>query len=85
MTYDDFRSELEQSGLSGREFARLLRLNPNTIANYKQVGEVPRLLAVIAVLVRTLEQNGVEYRPQVDALGLRPTARRGTRICKSTA
>jgi hypothetical protein len=82
MTYREFVDQLAIARISGREFARLLNLNPNTIANYKSVGTVPNHLAVIAVLIRTLSENGIEYRQQVEALRLRPNARRGQSLAE---
>lgn len=80
MTYEDFVKELAAAGVSGREFARLLKLNPNTIANYKQRGDVPSNLAVIAVLIRRLAENNIPYREQIAALDIQPNASRGRSI-----
>jgi transcriptional regulator with XRE-family HTH domain len=80
MTYEEFIVELRTAGISGREVARLLALNENTIANYKRGGVVPSNLAVIAVLIRVLEQNGIPYRDQILSLQLKPNARRGRSI-----
>lgn len=80
MTYEEFIVELRTAGISGRELARLLALNENTIANYKPGGQVPSNLAVIAVLIRVLEQNGIPYRDQIVSLQLKPNARRGRSI-----
>ncbi|WP_342619771.1 XRE family transcriptional regulator [Rhodoferax sp. GW822-FHT02A01] len=77
MNYEEFTTLLSGTSLSGREFAKLLKLNPNTIANYKQKGEIPSHLAVIAVLIHQMESHGVEYRAQIEALGLQPNAPRG--------
>jgi hypothetical protein len=80
MKYDDFTSLLSQTTLSGREFAKLLKLNPNTIANYKRRGTVPAHLAVIALLIQNLEASGTPYRQQIEALKLETKARRGRSI-----
>ncbi len=66
--------------MSGREFARLLKLNPNTIPNYKAIGTVPSHLAVIAVLLRALVENGVDYRPVMAKVPIKRNAPRGRKI-----
>lgn len=80
MTYQDFIDELAAANISGREFARLLRLNENTIANYKQRGDVPSNLAAVAVLMRALAEHGIPYRERLEALDIKPNARRGKSI-----
>lgn len=80
MTYQDFIDELAAANISGREFARLLRLNENTVANYKKRGDVPSNLAVIATLIRLLKEHGVSYREQLETLDIQPNARRGKSI-----
>lgn len=80
MNYDDFTAVLASIKLSGREFAKLLKLNPNTIANYKRRGTVPAHLAVIVVLIRRLTEAGVSYREQIEGLELEPNRARGKAI-----
>lgn len=46
MTYDEFRRQLGKAGVTAREFAELLSLNPNSITNYARQGEVPSHLTV---------------------------------------
>lgn len=80
MTYEDFVQELSAANISGREFARLLRLNLNTISSYKRRGDVPSNLAVVAVLMRTLAEHNIPYRERLEALDISPNARRGKSI-----
>jgi len=77
MEYDRFISELAAARLSGREFARLLRLNENIVSSYKRKGSVPNHFGALAVLMRLLEERGVSYRAELEALNLRPNAPRG--------
>jgi len=51
MTYDEFKAKLKVAKLSVRELAEILDMRPNSITNYRAKGEVPRHLAVIAVLM----------------------------------
>ncbi|AYQ27611.1 XRE family transcriptional regulator [Polaromonas sp. SP1] len=80
MTYQDFIDELAAANISGREFARLIKLNQNTIANYKRRGDVPSNLAVVAVLMRLLAEHEIPYRQALESLDIEPNARRGKSI-----
>lgn len=80
MTYQDFVEELTAVGISGRELGRLLRLNKNTIANYKSKGEVPSNLAVIVTLMRLLADNDIPFREKLVTLDIQVNAARGKSI-----
>lgn len=80
MTYQDFVDELAAANISGREFARLIKLNQNTIANYKRRGDVPSNLAVVATLIRLLAEHGIPYRETLGSLDIEPNAKRGRSI-----
>ena len=62
MAYTDFLEELRMAGLSVRDFAELIGMNPNSISNYAQAGELPTHIALIAVLVVGVNQLGGDYR-----------------------
>ena len=62
MPYADFLEELKKTGLSVREFAELIGMNPNSISNYARTGELPTHLALIAVLVVGISEMGGDYR-----------------------
>ena len=62
MLYTDFLEELRKVGLSVREFAELVGMNPNSISNYARAGELPTHIAHIAVLVVGVSQLGGDYR-----------------------
>lgn len=83
MRYDSFQEELKLAGLSGRAFARLLKLNPNSITNYKSVGEVPSHLAVIASLIHAMKDAGLDYETTIARVPIEKKAARG--IALSTA
>ncbi len=80
MQYDDFQAELKAAGISGRAFARLLKLNPNSIPNYKASGAVPSHLGVIAVLVRALAEAGLDYETPIARVAIEKKAARGKTI-----
>jgi hypothetical protein len=85
MKYDAFCEELRQAGLSGRAFARLLKLNPNSITNYKARGEVPSHLAVIASLIRALYDAGIDYVGIIARVPIEKKAARGVAIKKQVS
>jgi len=65
MTYDELLSELGKAGLSVRAFANLISMNPNSVSNYASSCEVPRHLAVIAVLLAEMNVQGIAFRPVI--------------------
>jgi hypothetical protein len=78
MTYDEFLGELGKAGLSVRGFADLIGMNRNSVSNYASGGEVPRHLAVIAVLLAEMNIQGIPYGPvvaRVSALRKKPRGR----------
>jgi hypothetical protein len=60
MTYQQFKFELKRAGISVKGFAELLAMNPTSITNYRQKHEVPRHLAIIAVMLAELSVRGVD-------------------------
>lgn len=58
MTYDEFKAKLKAAKLTVRELAEILEMRPNSITNYRAKGEVPRHLAVIAVLAAEVAAVG---------------------------
>lgn len=80
MTYDEFRIELKGAKLSLREFAALLKLNPNSLSNCKAIGTVPDHIALIAALIHELVRCGIEYRHAIKRVRVKPKAPRGRGI-----
>lgn len=80
MDYAQFTRLLTQANLSGRELARLLTLNENTIANYKRTGMIPSHLAVIVTLIGLLESAGIPYKQAIETLAIQPNRARGKKI-----
>jgi hypothetical protein len=70
MTYEQFLSELGKAGLSVRAFADLIGMNRNSVSNYASRDEVPRHLALIAVLMGELNVRGIAYRDVVSRVGM---------------
>jgi transcriptional regulator with XRE-family HTH domain len=66
MTYDEFLAELGKAGLSVRAFADLIGMNRNSVSNYASSGEVPRHLAVIAVLLGEMNVHGLAFQAAIE-------------------
>lgn len=69
MTYDEFLAELGKAGLTVRGFAELVSMNRNSVSNYARSSEVPRHLAVIAVLLAELNMHGIPFQTAIERVG----------------
>jgi hypothetical protein len=77
MSYDDFIIELAKAGLSIRRFASLLGMQPNSISNNKQKGDVPAHLAVIASLLAEMASQQIAFEQVFERLQLSRKRPRG--------
>ena len=59
MTYLEFKQLLKQARVPVKAFAKMLDMNPTSITNYKAQGEVPRHLAVVALLLAGLATHRI--------------------------
>jgi len=58
MTYKDLQISLIEMGLSVKDLAILLGMNPNSITNYKSTGIIPMNLAITISLILQLKKIG---------------------------
>lgn len=56
MTYTELQITLLEMGLSIKDLATLLGMNPNSITNYKSTGIIPLKLAIIVTLIANLKK-----------------------------
>ena len=63
MPYTEFQRLVGKAGLSIKEFAELLDMNPNSITNYSKQGVVPTHIAVIVALISTMKDEGLDFYP----------------------
>ena len=63
MPYEEFQRLMGKAGLSIKEFAALLDMNPNSITNYKKIGKVPTHIAVLVYLLSNMKDDGVDFYP----------------------
>ena len=70
MNYKELTRNIGKAGLTVKEFAELLKAKPNSITNLKSKGNVPKNLAIIAVLLGKLADNKVPFKHLFDDLNL---------------
>ena len=63
MLFEEFQRLIGKSGLSIKEFSALLDMNANSITNYKKNGKVPTTIAVIAVIISDMKDDGLDFYP----------------------
>lgn len=77
MNYDEFQRHIGKAGLKLQEFASLMQMTPTALSNYRKKGEVPVHLAVIAVLLGEMADNGIDYRELLAKIEITPKKPRG--------
>ena len=77
MVYDEFKRQLGKVGISGREFSRLVKLNPNSLTNYAKTGKIPAHWAIIAALIGEMAEQGLDYRSVIERIEFEPNKVRG--------
>lgn len=80
MDYEEFKRQLGKAGLSGREFADLLKLNRNSISNLAQKEKVPDHLAIIASLMGEMAEHKIDFRSVIERVDLKKNEPRGKNI-----
>jgi len=61
MPYSEFQRLIGKAGLTIKEFAELLGMNPNSITNYHKVGVVPSHIAIIISLISSMKDQGIDF------------------------
>lgn len=62
MDYQEFRRHLGKAGLTVNEYSALIDVRPNSISNYAKKLDVPRVHAVIAVMLGEAADRSVNFR-----------------------
>jgi len=77
MEYAEFKRQLGKANVSIRGFAELLGKHPNSITNHAH-SSVPQHLAVIATLMASMAENGLDFeQPLLKIRGPRMKRRGG--------
>lgn len=77
MNYDEFTRQLGKAGLNVRQFADLIRMNPNSVTNCAKKGEVPAHLAVIVSLMGEMAEHCIDFRSVLAKVEIEPKKPRG--------
>lgn len=77
MDYKEFRRQLGKAGLTNRSFAELVKINPNSVTNYKKDGDVPSHWAIVALLMGVLADNKIEFKDALNGIEIEPNKVRG--------
>lgn len=77
MTYAEFRRQLGKAGLTNKAFAELVKINRNSITNYKKDGEVPAHWAVVALLMGLMADKGLDFKEALSGIEIEPNKVRG--------
>jgi len=77
MEYQEFQRHVRKAGLTLKAFASLLRMNRVSISNLSKRGEVPTHLAVIAVLLGEMADNGLDFQNAIARIGIEPKPAKG--------
>jgi len=72
MKYEEFTRNIGKAGLTIKEFAELIKANPNSITNLAKKDNVPKNLAIIVALLGELVEKGVEYKHLFEKMDLEP-------------
>lgn len=73
MDYDELVRNIGKAGLTIKEFAELIKANPNSITNLSnKEKKVPKNLAIIAMLLGELVDKKIDYKSLFDKLELEP-------------
>lgn len=82
MTFIDFKKLLLDAEISLPKFSKLIKVSEKNLQAYKQKGEVPNTIAVIATCFAALHREGHDYRAMVEALGLKAKTKKGAGFAK---
>lgn len=77
MDYTEFKRQLGKAGLSAKEFAELVKMNPNSVTNYKKAGLVPAHWAIVAALMGELAENKLNFKDILEKIDIHPKKVRG--------
>lgn len=77
MDYIEFKRQLGKAGLSAKEFAELVKMNPNSVTNYKKTGVIPVHWAIVAALMGEMAENNLNFRTILGKITIFPKKVRG--------
>ena len=70
MNYEELTRNIAKAGLDIKEFAELIKANPNSITNLKSKEKISKNIAIIAVLLGEMVDKGLSYNHLFEKLDL---------------
>lgn len=70
MDYKELTRNIGKAGLSIKEFAELIKANPNSITNLSKKEFMPKNIAIISVLLGELAENKIPFKDLLEKLDL---------------
>lgn len=83
MTFIDFKKLLLDAEITLPKFSKLIKVSEKNLQSYKQKGEVPNAIAVVAQCFATMHKEGLDYRSEIEALELKAKTKKGAGFAKS--
>jgi hypothetical protein len=72
MDYEEFTRNIRKAGLTLKEFAHLIKTNPNSITNLSKKEHIPKNLTIIAVLLGEMVDKNLDYQYLFEKMDLEP-------------
>ncbi len=82
MTFIDFKKQLLDAEITLPKFSKLIKVSEKNIQAYKQKGEVPNTIAVIATCFTQMHKNGINYSSIINSLELKAKTKKGAGFSK---
>lgn len=70
MNYEELTRNISKAGLDIKEFAELIKANPNSITNLKSKKKVPKSIGIIAVLLGEMKEAKLPFKDYLNSLKL---------------
>ena len=77
MVYEEFRRHLGKAGLTNKEFAEMVKINSNSITNFKKDGVVPDHWAIVAMLMGVMADNALDFKEPLSRIKIDQKKARG--------
>ena len=84
MTFIDFKKLLLDAEITLPKFSKLIKVSEKNLQAYKQKGEVPNAIAVVASCIASMHHHNIDYRQTIDALALKAKTKKGAGFAKKS-
>jgi hypothetical protein len=78
MDYEEFRRQIGKAGLTNKTFANLVKINSNSITNYKKDGAVPDHWAIVALLMGVMADHKIDFKNAINNIEIETRKVRGS-------